>query len=156
MKRTLVLITVMLLVVFCCPVMSLAYTEISLIIGDNAAEVNGGWHNLDAAPYTKDGRTMVPLRFIGEAFGADVSAYGTEDGIQARVKYRNVTVFLLEGDKGAHFVNESGSDLAVHMDVAPEIRNGRMFVPLRFIASNFGCDVNWYPQDQIVTIIQQN
>lgn len=137
------------------PGKSWAYTEISLKIGSTGAEINGGWHRLDAAPYIKNGRTMVPLRFIGEAFGAAVSAYGTESGIQARIRFRNVTVFVAEDDRAAHFVNEYGNDLMVSMDVAPEIINGRMFVPLRFIASNFGCDVKWYPEEQVVTIIQK-
>lgn len=154
MKRNFILSMLFLSIFFISPVSCAAYTEISLQIGSTYAEINGGWHRLDAAPYIKNDRTMVPLRFISEAFGATVSAQGSESGLQGIVEFRNVVVYLLEGDQGAHFVNEYGSDLVVHMDVAPEIRNDRMFVPLRFIASNFGCDVQWDDVDQIVTIIQ--
>ncbi|MCL6638999.1 MAG: copper amine oxidase N-terminal domain-containing protein [Firmicutes bacterium] len=156
MKKLLVLFAFALLTATVFPASARAYTEIALKIGDQYAEINGGWHRLDAAPYLRNGRTMVPLRFIAGAFGADVAGYGTESGIQARIVFRNVTVFLTEGDRAAHFINEAGSDLVVAMDAAPEIKNGRMFVPIRFIASNFGCDVDWDPVDQLVIIVLNN
>jgi hypothetical protein len=36
------------------------------------AKVDGKDVKLDVAPIIKDGRTFVPIRFISEAFGADV------------------------------------------------------------------------------------
>ncbi|MEQ8175238.1 MAG: copper amine oxidase N-terminal domain-containing protein [Syntrophomonadaceae bacterium] len=107
---------------------------------------------LDAAPYIKGGRTMVPLSAIALAFGANVSAYGTEDGLQARIEYRNCDLFLTVGDRGAHFVNEFGNDVAQTMDVAPEIRNNRMMVPIGVIAMGFGANVSWDPYLQLITI----
>lgn len=47
-------------------------TEIILRIGDSAALVNGNETGLDCAPQIADGRTLVPLRFIGEALGSRV------------------------------------------------------------------------------------
>ncbi len=126
--------------------------DITMYIGSSTMWVDGYGVALDAAPYIKDGRTMVPLRAIAEAFGADVSAYGTESGLQARIEYRNVDLFLTVGDQGAHFVNEYGNDTAVHMDVAPEIRNSRMFVPLRFIAEGFGATVDWNSYTKTISI----
>lgn len=125
---------------------------IKMQIGSKSMLVDGSSQRLDAAPYIKDGRTMVPLSAIALAFGADVSAYGTESGLQARIKYQNVQLFLTVDDKGAHFVNEFGNDTAVYMDVAPEIVNNRMCVPLSFIASGFGADVDWNGATQIATI----
>lgn len=154
MAKVFVMSILFLAVIFISPASSHAYTEISLQIDSSYAEINGGWHRLDAAPYIKNGRTMVPLRFISEAFGARVSAQDSESGLQGIVEFKNVVVYLLVGDQGAHFVNEYGEDLVVHMDVAPEIQNDRMFVPLRFIASNFGCDVSWDEVEQVVTINQ--
>lgn len=107
---------------------------------------------LDAAPYIKGGRTMVPLSAIALAFGADVEAYGTESGLQARIEYRNCDLFLTVGDRGAHFVNEYGNDVAETMDVAPEIRNSRMMVPIGVIAMGFGANVSWDPYLQLIEI----
>lgn len=47
-------------------------TEISLIIGMKSALVNGENIKLDTVSIIKGDRTFVPLRFVGEAFGATV------------------------------------------------------------------------------------
>lgn len=127
-------------------------STIVLKIGSPTMTVDGSGQRLDAAPYIKDGRTMVPLSAIALAFGANVSAYGTESGLQARIEYLNVELFLTVGDQGAHFINEFGNDTAVYMDVAPEIVNSRMCVPLSFIARGFGADVNWNGATRTATI----
>jgi branched-chain amino acid transport system substrate-binding protein len=46
--------------------------EIKLTIGKTTATVNSKDYTLDAAPYIKNGRTMVPIRFISEALGLSV------------------------------------------------------------------------------------
>lgn len=125
---------------------------VQMQIGSQYMLVDGSSERLDAAPYINGGRTMVPLSAIALAFGADVSAYGTESGLQARIEYKNVELFLTVGDQGAHFVNEFGNDTAVYMDVAPEIVNSRMCVPLSFIASGFGADVDWNGATRTATI----
>ncbi|MUG46421.1 hypothetical protein GNP95_15640 [Paenibacillus woosongensis] len=45
---------------------------IQLTIGSKQAKINEQLHNLDVAAKTVNNRTMVPLRFIGEALGEDV------------------------------------------------------------------------------------
>ncbi|MGE5673159.1 MAG: ABC transporter substrate-binding protein [Mycobacterium leprae] len=47
--------------------------EINLTIGKSTAYVNGRAKTLDAAPYISNDSTMVPLRFIAEALGAEVN-----------------------------------------------------------------------------------
>jgi len=46
---------------------------IKLRIGSKEASVDGKLYVLEAAPYIKSGRTMVPIRFISEAIGLTVS-----------------------------------------------------------------------------------
>ncbi len=48
------------------------YHEIRLKIGDAAMDVDGGIKVMDVAPFIKDGRTMVPLRFVAEVLGRQV------------------------------------------------------------------------------------
>jgi hypothetical protein len=52
---------------------TLGSTIIILQIGNTTAVINGNIVALDAAPYIKYGRTMVPLRVISESFGSDVA-----------------------------------------------------------------------------------
>lgn len=54
--------------------------EIMLQIGNTVAEVNGEAVTLLTSPELPGGRTMVPLRFISETFGAEV-AYDEETGM---------------------------------------------------------------------------
>jgi len=48
--------------------------SITLTIGNNMAIVNGVDHFMDAQPFIvpATGRTLVPIRFVGETLGADV------------------------------------------------------------------------------------
>jgi len=50
-------------------------TTVVLTIGNTTATVNGQAKTLEAAPYidVASSRTLVPLRFVGEAFGAEVN-----------------------------------------------------------------------------------
>jgi hypothetical protein len=51
---------------------TLGNSTIGLQIGNTSAVVNGTVKTLDAAPYIKNGRTMVPFRVIAEGLGATV------------------------------------------------------------------------------------
>lgn len=46
---------------------------ITLVLGSNIADVNGTQTELDVTPVETNGRTMVPLRFVSENLGYDVS-----------------------------------------------------------------------------------
>jgi len=48
-------------------------TTIGLQIGNKTVVINGNIIALEAAPYIKNSRTMVPLRVISESFGGDVA-----------------------------------------------------------------------------------
>jgi hypothetical protein len=52
---------------------TLGDSTIGLQIGNATAVINGSIVSLEAAPYIKNGSTMVPLRVISEAFGGDVA-----------------------------------------------------------------------------------
>jgi hypothetical protein len=50
-----------------------ASTQVQLHVGDRVAMVNGRTVTLDVAPRIVGGSTMVPLRFVSEALGANVA-----------------------------------------------------------------------------------
>lgn len=58
-----------------------ANTNIVLTLGSKTAYVNGQAMEMDVAPYTSGGRTMIPVRYISEFFGQTV----TWDGKTGRV-----------------------------------------------------------------------
>ena len=105
---------------------------------------------MDVAPYIKDGRTYLPVRFVAEALGV------TEDNILWDPVSRKVTIF--KGDRIAQMTIDSttllvnGVELA--MDVAPEITNGRTMLPVRWMTQALGAGIAWDAETQTVTVTQ--
>lgn len=89
---------------------------------------------LDAAPEIKNGTTFVPVRLISELLGAGVSWQGKNIGI----KYGDVNIQLTVGSKTA----KKGTQ-TLTLGAAPYAKNGRTYVPVRFIAEAFDCEVEW-------------
>lgn len=92
--------------------------------------------SMDVAPYIKNGRTYVPVRYLAEALGAKV------DWDPAR---RLAT--LTKGDTRVELAVED-ANICVNgkyttMDVKPEVVNGRMMLPARYVAEAFGALVSW-------------
>lgn len=109
---------------------------IELQIGSKSAYVNQKRQDLDVAPFTENGRTLVPFRFIGEALGAKVS--WNQDTKKATYELAGTKVEITIGTNIA-VVNGKNTS----MDVAPKIAGGRTFVPLRFVGEALGASVIW-------------
>ncbi|MDI6860708.1 MAG: stalk domain-containing protein [Caldisericia bacterium] len=125
-------------------------TTLELQIGNPTPKVNGVYGDpLEAAPFIQNGRTMVPLRFIAEAFGANVEWIPETKGINITLQLKSAvhTIGLQVGNPTAIVDGQ-----VVTLDVAPVIVNGRTFVPLRFVAEAFGAKVDWNSLYQTVTI----
>lgn len=57
-------------------------TSICMTIGADTYSVNGAVHTMDAPAYIQDGRTMVPIRFIADAFSSVVKlTYNTSGAV---------------------------------------------------------------------------
>jgi hypothetical protein len=117
-----------------------------LQVGNKTALINNETSSLEAAPVIKDGRTMVPLRFVGEAFGAEFTYDSVFKIID--INFGSDKIKMQMGKKTA-IVN--GVEIA--LDVAPYIVNGRTLVPIRFISETFGAEVVWDVTTKTVTII---
>ena len=130
-------------------VVSVKYSKTTIIrlqVGNKSALINDSTYTLEASPTIVSGRTMVPLRFIGEAFGATFN-YDSIFKI-VDINFNGQEIKMQIGNKLA-FVNGKSMPL----DVAPYIVNGRTLVPIRFISEVFGADVSWDGTTKTVTII---
>jgi peptide/nickel transport system substrate-binding protein len=101
---------------------------------------------LEAPPFIYQGRTMVPIRFISEAFGAKVDFDPTTNGIE--IVLQNLIVISMQVGNTKVMVNGK----MYILDVPPLIRNARSFVPIRFISETFGAKVEWEASTQTITI----
>lgn len=90
----------------------------------------------DVAPVIVNDRTLVPIRHIAEALGAEVT---WDNALRmARIRMADKEILVRIGDKIAT-VNGTW----VELDAAAEIRGDRTFVPLRFVAESLGLTVLW-------------
>lgn len=121
-------------------------TVIKLQVGNKTALINDTTYTLEASPTIVNGRTMVPLRFVGEAFGATFEYDAIFKIID--INFGEQEIKMQIGRKVA-FVN--GKEMS--LDVAPYIVNGRTLVPIRFISEVFGSSVTWDGTTKTVTII---
>ena len=109
--------------------------RVKMDIGSTDYTVNGEAQTTDSAPYiNSDNRTMVPLRLIGEATGADVEWNGADRTVT--VTSGDDTVVVTIGD---NTMTVNGDEVAIDTEAA--IQNSRTMVPLRAISEALGCDV---------------
>ena len=100
-------------------------------------------------PYIEQGVTMIPVRYVSEELKAEV---------EWNAETKQVTVTDLGTDQ--QIVLTVDSTLAevngeeVTLDLPAVVRDGRVFVPLRFIAESLGGEVFWDEETKTVTIIK--
>ena len=104
---------------------------------------------MDAAPYVKNGRTYLPVRYV--AMSLDIAdsdiIWQPDEGAVVILKGSNFIKFVV-GSKEMLIYNKP-----VVMDVEPEIvEPGRVMLPLRWVAQAFGADIDWDETNKTVII----
>jgi hypothetical protein len=123
---------------------------IYMTIGSKKAQVNDQVVTMDIAPLIRENRTLVPLRFITEAFGATVqwneALQQIDISLQTQTMNHKITLWI--GKK------ESLVDSASYiLETAPiTIPPGRTIVPIRFIAEALESSVEWQPLTRSIKI----
>lgn len=117
-----------------------ASMKITLQIDNSKMIVNGQEQEIDpgreTAPIIVNGRTMVPIKAIVQAMGGTISWDGNERRVDIACKSNTIKLWI---DKYEAEVNGEMKT----MDTAPMISNERTMLPLRFVAENLGCQVEW-------------
>lgn len=98
--------------------------------------LNGEAIEFDQNPIIIDGRTLVPLRAIFEAFGATVDWNGTTQTVTSTKDGTTISMTIGQAE-----MYKNGETKI--LDVAPQIVNGRTLVPVRAIAESFNISVDW-------------
>ena len=107
--------------------------------------VNGKKLKFDQPPVLENGRTLVPLRAIFEALGAEISWDRETQTIRA-IRY-GTYIELQIGSNEMKVNNEIKT-----LDVPAKIINERTMVPARAVAEAFGCNVKWDAENNAVII----
>ncbi|NDI36532.1 stalk domain-containing protein [Chengkuizengella sediminis] len=119
--------------------------KVEMTLNKQILTVDGISQELDQAPVVMEGRTMVPLRFIVDALGGQV----TWDSVEKKV------ILIKEDQLIELWINDPDINLngnKVTSDVPPSAINNRTMVPLRFVSEFFGWKVGWDSTTKKITM----
>lgn len=99
-------------------------------------------------PVILNGRTMVPAREFFEQLGASVS--WDNDSQRVIIEYNGEKIILKINSRTVYIGSNSASISS--SDPAPKIINNKTMIPVRFVAEEFGFDVQWVNETRTVSI----
>jgi len=125
-----------------------AFTAVSGVAQSAAAVrvlLNGSRLSFDVQPQLQSGRVMVPMRAVFQALGCQV--VWDEQRRQVIAVRSGNSLVVTPGVPAA-----SRNGVAIPLDAAPIHVQGRILVPLRFVAEALDNTVSWQAKDQTVRI----
>lgn len=135
---------------FMAPSVSFA-KSIELTLGSNDIYVNDGTiekKTVEVAPFTENGRTLVPVRIVSENLGLNV---GWDDLTKTvTISGDALNIKLVIGSNIAYVNNEQ-----VSLDVPAIEKDGRTLVPVRFISETLGKKVKWIASSNQILITDE-
>lgn len=104
-----------------------------------------GLREMDVAPYVRDGRVFIPLRFVAASLDVD------------SIEWNGQEVTLVKAERVVQVVPGNLTMMIdgkpVLMDIAAEIiQPGRVMLPYRYIAEAFGAKISWDNIERTVTV----
>lgn len=145
MKRIVLILLILVMLLGCIPIV---YADSNIKIVINNQELHTNVH-----PVIVDGRTLVPLRAIGEAMGCTVTWVDATK--TANLMNDAVLVSMQIGSK---FIGKkkrvgTGEPSYKEIDVAPQIINGNTYIPARAFAEALDAVVGWDSTTNTVLIV---
>lgn len=136
---------------------SVPYTRvIAMKIGSPLALLNGNaaaYDNQGTKPVILKGRTMLPLRFVGEKLGASVTWTDNKQPIVIKLDGKKITLQL--GSKKMT-VEQNGKKAKKTLDSPATLYNGRTMVPIRAISEALGFMVHYQNTGGVATVVVSN
>lgn len=142
MKKCIIIAILVALFIGMMPGAAFAAQEISVL-------VNGKAVSFDVPPTKINGSTLVPIRAISEALEAEVK---WDPATQKITLSRQGVLNELTVNKTAAYKTKDGVTSTVTLAVPPALINGKVFVPVRYIAESFDIAVAWDAKTQTVYI----
>ena len=132
MKRIAKILTIV-LIVTCLLSLPTSAVELPIRVVVNGTKINFP----DAEPFIdENSRTQVPIRFVGEALGANVSWDGNTKKVTITLNGKKVVLQI--GNK-----NYEVNGQQKQMDTVALLKESRTFVPVRFVSEALGATVKW-------------
>ena len=123
------------------------FEKMDVTIGESNLLLDGEEIPIDdngTVAYVDNGRTMMPVRAIAEAIGADVSYEGNTQTVTVESDEK---IILMSIDESEMSVNGEKVELLN----APKIVNDRTMLPVRDVAEALDCEVSWNQETETAT-----
>ena len=111
--------------------------------------IDGKKVEVQDSPFIHNGRTLVPLRAVGDVLGAEI-LWDSEKSIAIAKNEETVVEF----SHGKESIKVNGEE--IKLDTSPFIVKDKMFVPLRAVAESFGKTVSFDGKRGIINISGKN
>ncbi len=115
----------------------------NMFINERSVEIDPGRGTM---PLLVDNRVYVPISAIIRNLGGDVKWDGTQKKISISLNNSFMDLWV-----GQNLVRVNGAFSS--KDTCPFISNGRTYLPLRIVAENLNCKVNWDPNSKQITLV---
>lgn len=120
-----------------------------LKIDSDKAFFNGEETKLDmGVPMIRDGRTMLPVRFVTEKLGAKVNWIEEEKLVDIMYEGTNVKFYI---DNSQYMIGEQ----RLQFDTVPIIIGDRTYIPARALAEAVDKNIYWNEENRIVVISEE-
>jgi len=131
------------------------YDENSMVltIDETKAYVFGEIKENDVPPVIREGRTMLPARFVSEALGAEISFNQEDNRIEISKGDKDIYIYI-GSDRAEIILWDEGNEKREELTTGSVafIENGRSYTPVRFIAEQLDAKVSWDGKARQVTI----
>jgi len=129
------------------------HNYVTMRIGYTKAIHNGTQTVVDdegTKPFLIDGRTMVPLRFVGTRMGGKVKYTNASEPIL--LTYDGITVEIKLNSNVMNVIDADGKKTSVTIDVAAQLRGSKTYIPLRAVSQALGFTVFYDDATKLIVV----
>ncbi|HKM02118.1 MAG TPA: stalk domain-containing protein [Sedimentibacter sp.] len=111
--------------------------------------IDGKKVKTEVDPYISNDRTLVPIRVIAEELDSEVE--WDNDNRAVHISKEDIHIVLRIDSHLVEFTNDNETTYTM-IDVAPQIKEDRTFVPIRLISNALGVGIEWNNDERAVYI----
>ena len=97
---------------------------------------------MEVAPIIREGRTLLPVRYVADPLGAQVLWNEAERKVTTKTTSKTIELWINNNTatvNGTKVLIDPNNTKVMPVVIPP----GRTMLPLRFIADNLDCNVEW-------------
>lgn len=125
--------------------------KIVFTVNSNNVNIDGKIIIIDVSPYIDNGKMMLPLRAVTEilkTFKNNVNINWNSQDKKVVIIYNGKEI-IFTASNNIYTVNEEKRTMS---GSTPNIKDGRIFIPIREIVDVLNLNINWTPSNKEITI----